>query len=118
MGEKEEKRSGDRKPVALTSYVRRELPDGGRTLMQFLSKDLSKGGIFVSSEDLTILDLDEEVDVIVEQNKERFFEGRARIVRSVRVFQTDDRIIESGFGLMFLAPDNEFTKMVEKELTG
>ena len=84
--------------------------------MQFVSKDLSKGGVFICTEDLSILDLGDEVDVIVEKGKERYYEGRGKVVRSARMFNADDALGEGGYGLMFIAPDETFSKMLESEL--
>ena len=110
-----EKRIADRVPVNLTSFVRRTLPEGGTSLMQFVSKDLSVGGIFIVSDDLSILDLGEEVTLLVDQSRNRYYEGQALVVRSAREF-ADDGVTESGFGLMFAEPPDEFRKAIEDEI--
>ncbi|MBN1685219.1 MAG: PilZ domain-containing protein [Spirochaetales bacterium] len=110
------KRGSARKPVRLTTYVRKELPAGGYSLMQFVSRDLSEGGIFISTDDLSLFDLGEEISVIVDENRKRLFEGQAIIVRSVRTFESSDVITESGFGLMFTVKDPVFSGMVAEQL--
>ena len=112
-----DKRKSARKPVHLTTYIRKELPAGGYSLMQFLSKDLSEGGVFISADDLSLFDLGEELTIIVDQQRKRFFEGQARVVRSARVFESSEEITDSGFGLMFIGNDSSFTDMIKQQLT-
>jgi hypothetical protein len=112
------KRQSDRRSVQLTTYVRKELPGGGYTLMQFVSKDLSEGGVFISAEDLSLFDLGERISVMVDRSRERIFEGQAIVVRSARVFESGATIPESGYGLMFSGDDNEFSEMVKDQLAG
>ena len=111
-----DKRGSARKPVRLTTYVRKELPAGGYSLMQFVSRDLSEGGIFISTDDLSLFDLGEETSVIVDEERIRLFEGQARVVRSVRTFESAEVITESGFGLMFIGTSPGFSRMVAERL--
>ncbi len=110
------KRRSERVPATITSYVRKNLPDGGYALMQFVSKDLSEGGIFIVTDDLSIFDLSEEITLIVERDKSRYFEGSAKVVRSARVFDTEGGMTDSGFGLMFLDADEQFREMVAEQI--
>ena len=112
----DEKRKFERKQVVLTTYIRKIMPDGGITLMEFISKDLSKGGIFILTEDLSIFDLGENLNILVDDGGERFYEGVAKAVRSARVFNPEGEQTESGFGLMFTKPDESFNSMVERYL--
>ncbi len=111
-----DKRESERKDVQITSYIRKERPGGGYALMQFMSKDLSEGGIFVVTEDLNLFDIGEEVTLIVDKNKERLYEGSARVVRSTREFESEGKITGSGFGLMFVSTDDSFKEMVREQL--
>lgn len=115
--EQPNKRGAQRVPAVITTFIRRTRPEGGYSLMQFVSKDLSEGGIFIVTDDLSIFDLSEEVAVIVEKGRARYFEGTAQVVRSARIFGEEGTMTESGFGLMFLTPDEEFTKAVAEEIS-
>ena len=84
--------------------------------MQFMSKDLSEGGIFVVTDDLSLFDLSEEVAIIVEKGRSRYYEGSARVVRSARFFGGEGTLTESGFGLMFIEQDDEFKNAVAEEI--
>ena len=108
------KRKFERKPVVLTTFIRKSLPDGGISLMEFTSKDLSKGGIFILTDDLSIFDLGENLSILVDDGGERYYEGVAKAVRSARVFTSEGEQTESGFGLMFTRPDKSFSSMVQK----
>jgi hypothetical protein len=114
--ESENKRRSERVPVAITSFIRKRLPDGGESLMQFVSKDLSEGGLFILTDDLSIFDLSEEVALIVERGRERYFEGKARVVRSARIFASAGSLTESGFGLMFIDTAEEFRSAIASAL--
>jgi len=111
-----DKRGSSRKPVHLTTYIRKELPAGGYSLMQFVSRDLSEGGVFVSTDDVSLFDLGEEISVIVDRGGKRLYEGGARVVRSSRVFDSREAITESGFGLMFAGDGSPLLSMVKKQL--
>jgi hypothetical protein len=84
--------------------------------MEFRTRDMSTGGAFISTEDLSIFDLGEEIEILVDDSGARYYEGKARVVRAARVFSEEGSPIESGFGLMFLAPDGDFTSMLARKL--
>ena len=119
-----ERRIADRERVNITTYLRKTMPDGKYALMEFRSINLSPGGIFISTEDLGMLDLDEEVEIMVSasapalsaETDSSFYEGRARVVRSARVFDSAQLLTDSGFGLMFLDSDAAFQAAVEAHL--
>ncbi len=121
-----EKRKAVRKPVLITTVIRKMTPAGnaakgtakGYEIMEFRTRDLSTGGIFLSTEDLSIFDLGEEVEILVDDDGARYYEGRARVVRSAKVFSGEGNPVESGYGLMFLSPDNEFNGMLTRKLKG
>jgi hypothetical protein len=112
----EEKRQTERKKVHVTALVRKGRSDGGHMIMQFTSGDLSLGGVFISTEDLSVLELGEDIEVLVDADRTRYYEGKARVVRSARVFSHEGGQIDSGFGLMFLDPDANFTEMLKAQL--
>ena len=102
--------------MMITALVRKERPEGGHLIMQFSSGDLSLGGVFISTEDLSVLELGEEIEILVDADQTRYYEGRARVVRSARVFSQEGGQIDSGFGLMFLSPDESFTEMLKNKV--
>ncbi len=115
-----EKRKGERKRLAITTIIRKAKPgDSGKgdyEIMEFRTRDLSSGGIFISTEDLALFDLGEEMEILVDDDGARYYEGMARVVRSARVFSGEGSPIESGFGLMFMTPDSDFVNMVSRKL--
>ena len=86
--------------------------------MQFVSRDLSEGGVFISSDDLSLFDLGEQLSVMVDRDREWIFEGQAKVVRSARVFESSASISESGYGLMFTGANPVFSEMVKDQLGG
>jgi hypothetical protein len=112
----QEKRSSERKRLELITVVRKPLSHQGATLMEFISRDLSEGGIFILSEDLSVFDLGEELDILIDNRGERYYEGRARVVRSARIISDREARLESGFGLMFEAPKEDFRRMLDEQL--
>ncbi len=111
-----DKRQSERKKIVVTTVVRKQTPSGKYSIMEFQSKDMSLGGIFICSEDLSIFDLGEEVEILVDDNGNKYYEGKARIVRSARILNEEGGQTESGFGLMFLNPDKEFKTMLVQKL--
>ncbi|MFP4363700.1 MAG: PilZ domain-containing protein [Spirochaetia bacterium] len=110
----ENKRKSHRKKLQIVTYIRKRREDNRYYLMEFVSQDLSKSGVFITTEDLTIFGLGEDVDILVTEGKERYYEGKARVVRSARVFSETGEPDESGFGLMFLQPDPQFQEMLDR----
>jgi hypothetical protein len=108
MVEKERRKTA-RKPLLVTTIVRKSPPGGSGEyeIMEFRTRDMSSGGIFISTEDLSIFDLGEEVEILVDDSGERYYEGRARIVRSARKFTDEGSPVESGYGIMFLTPETD-----------
>ncbi|MBN1699660.1 MAG: PilZ domain-containing protein [Spirochaetales bacterium] len=98
-----DKREYKRKTFLIKTIVKKVLPNGDTSIMEFVSTNLSEGGIFILSEDLSIFDLGEEFDIIVDYNKKRYYEGKVRLVRSARNFSKANELKKSGYGLMFLA---------------
>lgn len=111
-----EKRSSERKGDELTTVVRRPLSHKGYTVMEFISRDLSEGGIFILAEDLSLFDLGEDLDILIDDSGRRYYEGKATVVRSARVFSQQEERLESGFGLMFQSPGQAFRQMLAERL--
>ncbi len=114
-----DRRKAVRKRLQARTVIRRPARGGSAgeyEVMEFLTKDMSTGGAFITSEDLSVFDLGEEVEILVDDNGERYYEGKARVVRAARVFAEHGSPVESGFGLMFLAPDGDFMAMLVRKL--
>ncbi|MBA7485467.1 MAG: hypothetical protein GH155_01900 [Spirochaeta sp.] len=112
----EEKRENERKAITVTTIVRKMKPAGGQAIMEFCSRDLSRGGLFISTENLELFDLGEEIDILVDHNGEKYYEGTAEVVRSARVFGEEGEIVDCGYGLMFLNPGEDFKAMLLAQL--
>ena len=112
----EEKRDDERKKIAVTTIVRKMKSAGGQAIMEFRSRDLSKGGLFISTEKLDLFDLGEEIEILVDRDGEKFYEGKAEVVRSARVFGEESEILDCGYGLMFINPGEDFKKMLLAKL--
>jgi hypothetical protein len=111
-----EKRRADRRQYNLTTIIKKATPDNVFSIMEFRTTNLSLGGIFISTEDLSLFALGEELDILVDDHGRRYYEGQVRVVRSARIFGPDKDSADSGFGLMFLKPDKEFISMIEKTI--
>jgi len=111
-----EKRRQVRQPVKISTVVRKGKSEGGQSVMEFYSKDISLGGIFICTEDLSVLDLGDEIEILVDAEGAKYYEGRARVVRSARVFSDQGIPMDSGFGLMFLDPEKEFLDILAQQL--
>lgn len=111
-----EKRQNERKPVHVVTFVRKYKDSGDQSLMQFVSYDLSHGGVRIATDDLDIFSLGEEVEIMVEDFGHCYYEGKARIVRSLRISSSDGKMIESGYGLMFTDTTDDFKDMLDRQL--
>lgn len=111
-----EKRDDERKKIAITTIVRKMKPAGSQAIMEFRSRDLSRGGLFISTENLDLFDLGEEIEILVDHKGEKYYEGKAEVVRSARVFGEEGEILDCGYGLMFLNPGEDFKEMLLAKL--
>ncbi len=110
------KRINERKKIGITTIIKRPAKGGGYSIMEFKSIDLSLGGVFISTEDLSLFELGEEVEILVDTYTDKLYEGTARVVRSSRVFSENNEITDCGFGLMFKNPDKAFTESINTKL--
>ena len=99
-----------------TTIIKRPDTGGGYSILEFKSVDLSLGGVFISTEDLSLFELGEEVEILVDTYTDKLYEGSACVVRSARVFSEDNEITDCGFGLMFKDPDKVFTESISTKL--
>ena len=112
----EDRRSSARKKVMITTTVRKRREKEEVEIMEFRSRDLCIGGIFVSTEDLGLFQLGEELEILIDDDGRKYYKGRARVVRSARVLSKQGELADSGFGLMFTSPDPDFIEIVQKKL--
>jgi hypothetical protein len=101
----------------LKTVIDRTLPDGRHVHQELLSESLSCGGVFILSEDLSLFDLGEEVGVVIEDDEDCFYDGKARVVRSARYFAENEKIDRSGFGMMFIDPPPEYLTRIDHHIT-
>ena len=100
----------------MTVYLRKTMVDGSTLLLEFRGRDLSAAGVFVAADDLTLLDLDEEVEVLLGTAGGPFATAPARTVRSVRSFAAGRGLTASGYGLVFVAADARFRAAIDYHL--
>jgi len=112
----DERRGGERKRVMVTTMVRRGGEDDQVEIMEFRSRDLCIGGIFISTEDLGLFQLGEDLEILIDDDGRKYYKGRAKVVRSSRLLSRDGELTDSGFGLMFTSPDPDFVEIVQKKL--
>ena len=100
----------------MTTYLRKTMADGKTVLMEFRSLGLSPRGMFISTEDLGLLDLDEEVELLVDAPGGPMGTARGRVVRSARVLGAGQPLPASGFGLLFVEADARFRAALATKL--
>ena len=86
--------------------------------MQFSTKDLSQGGVFITSKDLSVLEVGEDCEVLLEEKREKLYQTQAKVVRGARVFTDEGEQTISGYGLMFFNPEEDFLDMLQEQLSG
>ncbi|RPJ09059.1 MAG: PilZ domain-containing protein [Spirochaetaceae bacterium] len=108
-----ERRKCKRVKYRIQTVIRKDFPDGRHIVMEFATGNLSAGGVFIIVEDLSLFDLGEELSASLCKPDKQIYEGRVRVVRSMRIFSPENNLTESGFGLMFLEQVNEVSSLVE-----
>ena len=96
-----EHRSSQRKPVTAEVSVRKKGRDGKVTILRLLTRDISDGGLFVLSDDLSILELDQEVSLDATVGGKAVALGKAIVMRAQERFDKKGQPAGGGFGLMF-----------------
>jgi hypothetical protein len=90
-----EHRGWARDPLDAPITVRRRRRDAGVDTFRMRSVNVSAGGLFLASDDISLLSLDDEVYLAVRRGDARVDLGRADVVRAGR----------DGFALRFIAPN-------------
>ena len=85
-------------------------------LLEFRARDLSAAGAFIATDDLFLLDLDEEVEVLVGTCGGPFAAAPGRVTCSTRSFASGSELTASGFRLEFLDPCAGFRAAVDGPL--
>jgi hypothetical protein len=113
----QERRQSERKRVMVTTTIRKRKGNDEYEIMEFRSRDLCVGGIFVSTEDLSLFDLGEELEILIDDDGHKYYKGKAKVVRSARVLSREGELTDSGFGLMFTSPDPDFMEIIQKKIS-
>ena len=107
--------------AAVPVFLRQLMADGKTRLMEFHAAELSHHHLFLAADDLSLLDVGEEVELLIAAPGERLRAGRARVVGSQRVFGTRAarlaagglRLTASGYRLAWAAPDRPLRAAID-----
>jgi hypothetical protein len=99
---KHEKRMYRRKNKKIDACIIRSLPDGQTKKIYLKTHDISLGGVFLSSENLRLFDVEESVHVVLTDADRTVFEGEAKIVWAEALYDSQGSVLKSGYGLKFL----------------
>jgi hypothetical protein len=113
----QERRQSERKRVMVTTTIRKKKGNDEYEIMEFRSRDLCIGGIFISTEDLGLFELGEDLEILIDDDGHKYYKGKAKVVRSARVLSRQGELTDSGFGLMFTSPDPDFLEIIEKKIS-
>ncbi|MBN1647199.1 MAG: PilZ domain-containing protein [Spirochaetales bacterium] len=109
----ENKRKCQRFNVPLITYIR--VPKKkGYVINQFLTKDISENGLYICTDNLSLFSLGDEIDIMVDDKEKKYYEGKARVVRSAKVFSMDDEPVESGYGLFLMDMAGEYADLMKE----
>jgi hypothetical protein len=97
-----EHRGFARDPLEAPITVRRRRKDAGVDTFRFQTANVSDGGLFLPSQDISLLGLDDEVTLEVLRENAKVELGRAYVVRAG----------QDGFGLRFGAPNGRIRLML------
>lgn len=103
-----ERRKTLRNILHCKALVHKHMPEGSREFEEFEIRDISSGGIYLYTDQDVEFSLGDEVDLVVELDKSKYYNGRGRVVHSQAVFDEQSVITESGIGIRFLSPPNSF----------
>ena len=109
----EEKRTKDRIDLPLVTYIR-EKKDDGYVIHQFLTKNLSETGLFICADNRALFQLGDDLEIMVDDKEKKYYEGKAKVVRSAKIFTDDDTPTESGFGLLLTETNQEYGALIKK----
>ena len=90
-----------RRAVPTEVSVHKSSRDGGTSVLRLMSQDISDGGIFVLTDDMSILELDQEVSLEAKLHGKPVSLGRAVVMRAQERFDKKGQPTGGGFGLKF-----------------
>jgi hypothetical protein len=69
--------------------------------MEFKGTDISEGGIFIESDDLSIFEINEQIEITISDQERSYNIGKACVVRKQKSYKSNGILVNSGFGLKF-----------------
>lgn len=112
----QEKRTSHREQKKIITYIRKNISEEINNLMEFVTSDISAGGVYILCDDLNLFELGEEFNIMVRDDQNEYYEGNAKVVRSARTFSNEKKQNQSGFGLMFLEMNDSFQEMLQRQI--
>jgi hypothetical protein len=100
-----EKRKQARNFTPEQTIIKKRMPDGSFKLHECKNRNISRGGVFIITENLSIFELGEVVEVKIKDTDRDYYKGKAEIIRSESVFNKDSVKTECGYGIVFLSQD-------------
>jgi c-di-GMP-binding flagellar brake protein YcgR len=99
-----ERRRTFRSSLPFKAFVATNVVKDNFDSMEFRIRDISSGGLYIYTERerLTPFTLGEEINLVVDNRKLNYYNGKVRVVHSEAVFNNESIRTESGFGVMFL----------------
>ncbi|MBN1699948.1 MAG: PilZ domain-containing protein [Spirochaetales bacterium] len=105
-----EKRRYIRKRRELDVAITRRIAGGYTKTVNLRTRDISLGGAFVKTDDLSLFRINGTVVIEIEYKNTVVLKCRAEVVRSEVVKNRFNRIVKKGFGIRFIDPSSENLK--------
>jgi hypothetical protein len=101
-----ERRRTFRNNLDCKAIVQKIFPEGNRKFEEFEIRDISSGGLYLYTDSSVDFNLGDEIDLMVQLGKSRYYNGKGRVVHSQAIFNDQSIIMESGIGIRFLSQPN------------
>ncbi|MBN1410939.1 MAG: PilZ domain-containing protein [Spirochaetales bacterium] len=113
-GDFKEKRKHPRKFTVMPIFITKRISKKIIREMEFRTKNVSMEGAFFTVDDLSLFDMDEEVQVSVLIDGDRKNLGIAKIIRKQREFNLYGVVQSAGYGIRFLPEKSKQQSRIKK----
>jgi hypothetical protein len=106
-----------RKQISLPVLIKLRLPSGAYKEMEFKSHDISRGGMLIMVDDISLFAIGDERECTIRYYDKVYEVGTASVVRLQKKYSSKGTIVETGIGVRFTSADSKHLYRI-KRITG
>jgi hypothetical protein len=103
-----------RKQISLPVLIKRKLPSGAYKEMEFKSHDISRGGMLIMVDDISLFSIGDEIELTIKYYDKVYEVGTASVVRLQKKYSSKGILVETGIGVRFTSTDSKHLYRIKR----